>query len=148
MGNGGDIDHYSEPKGLLFTRSEVVKEPLVTELASADDMNQVKRNPLLRACYSLECALAQSSELNVTTPTAETLQEQQPGIEQEDKTTYLAACLSLAFVSLSFRDFRRALDLSKRVLEETPTSSTSSSPAEGASTGTSTGTTPPPLAGG
>lgn len=76
----------------------VVREELETTLGSSEDMAQVKRNPLLRARASLEYAVEKGDELG---PDA-----------------LVSAQLSLAYVYLSFGEHRRALEVTKLVLDK------------------------------
>lgn len=83
---------------MLSDDVDVIREKLVETIGSAADLKQVQKTPLLRARAALEHILAQESTLDVETLTS--------------------ARLSLAYVCLAFCDYRKALDISKLVLEK------------------------------
>jgi hypothetical protein len=70
---------------------------VVEVVGSTADLEQVRKSPLLRARAALERVNSHESGL--------------------DSVTLTSARLSLAYVSLAFRDYQRALDVSKVVLE-------------------------------
>lgn len=75
---------------------EIRNEPVVETLGSQEDLEQVKRNPLVRARATLQYALQYENDLG------------------EEATT--AARLTLAYVHLAFRDYSDALSMAKLVL--------------------------------
>jgi len=93
----------SQPKGLvvdnaLFTNQpEVVNEDLAPTLASPEDREQVKKNPLLRARACLEHALNSEEELG--------------------EEALASSRLTMAWVHLAFRDYEEALKVCKLVLD-------------------------------
>lgn len=76
----------------------VKTEEAVIHIGSAEDIEQVKRNPLIRARFVLEYIVSRRST-------------------SRDHDAITAAQLSLAYVSLAFKDFNRALNLSAEILE-------------------------------
>jgi hypothetical protein len=97
------IEVNGKPKGLLFDHGLCTEQPnttqeiLVQELASGEDIQQVKRNPLLRARGCLEHLLSNQEAL--------------------DNDALSTSRLMLSFVLLSFREFYRALDMARLVLD-------------------------------
>jgi hypothetical protein len=84
----------------------VIREELAPLIASKEDLEQVRRNPLLRALACLERVL-QYDEAEV------------------GSDTLMSTRLSLSYVCLAFGNCRRALEMAKVVLETTePDSST------------------------
>ena len=81
---------------------DVEQEEVVAQLGSKEDLDQVKRTPLLRAHSALEYVL-------------------QPGEESLEPDTLTSARLSLAYVKLSFREYREALEIAQLVLKEAET---------------------------
>lgn len=69
---------------------------MVTTLASSEDIEQVKRNPLLRARGSLQYALMKSEEL--------------------DSQVVISAQLMLSYVYLTFYEYKRGLELAQLVI--------------------------------
>lgn len=94
----------SEPHGIVVDSSVfvddagVVREELEAILGSPADIDQVKRNPLLRALSSLEHAVRKGDQL------------------ESDALT--SARLSVSYVYLSFGDHRSALVMAKLVLDD------------------------------
>lgn len=84
---------------ILQDTMRVQSEELVTSIGSAADMEQVKRNPLLRARFALEHVLRSGSTDN------------------DDRDVIAAAQLSLAYVSLAFKDYQQAFDISVEILK-------------------------------
>jgi hypothetical protein len=97
--------YFSEAKGLVVDNSlcansrAINQEELVPELATPEDLEQVKRNPLLRARASLAYAMKYPDELG---PDA-----------------LVSARLTMAYVQLAFREYGKALAEAKFVLETT-----------------------------
>lgn len=93
---------YSKPKGLVVDNNlygdepEIQKEELVTILASSEDLEQVKRNPLLRARGCLERVLQDETGLG--------------------HDALVSVRLTLAYIYLTFREYGRALEIVKLVL--------------------------------
>jgi hypothetical protein len=85
---------YSEPKGLVLGRPEVSEESPVATLASAEDLDQIKRCPELRARFCLERVISYGP----------------------DQSILSCAQLSLAFILLAFREYRKALGLASQVI--------------------------------
>lgn len=82
----------------LHNTMEVNTDELATDIGSAADIDQVKRNPLLRARSILEYIISMKSTCS-------------------DRDVIRAAQLSLAYVSLGCKDFSRALRISTEILE-------------------------------
>ena len=82
---------------MLSDDIDVIRENLVEVVGSPEDMEQVKRTPLLRARAALDHVVSHGANL--------------------DSETLIAARLSLAYVSLAFRDYKQALAISRLVLE-------------------------------
>lgn len=82
---------------MLSDEMEVTRENLVTAIGSREDVEQVKRNPLLRARACLEYALESEGNL--------------------DSDGILAARLNMAYVHLAFGEHTVALETAKLVLE-------------------------------
>lgn len=80
-----------------MNQPDVNDEELVSVLASREDLDQVKRNPLLRARATLRHVLDSSAD----------------SLGHEVLTT---SRLALAYVHLAFKDYREALNLCKVVL--------------------------------
>lgn len=98
------INVNGTPKGIVLEDNimfnddiGVVREELASELASPEDIEQVKRNPLLRARWALEFAVDQADGK----------------LGADDLSS---ARLSLAFTYLAFGDHRLALEHAKVVL--------------------------------
>jgi len=87
--------------GLFNDNVGVTREELVTTLGSPEDLEQVQRNPLLRARVALERAI---------------LQENKHG-DPLEADALVAARLSLAYVYLAFGEPRRALAMAQLVAE-------------------------------
>jgi hypothetical protein len=75
----------------------VPQEPLAV-LGSPEDIVQVKRNPLLRAHACLQQVLLDTKQL--------------------ETNAVISARLTLCYIELAFRDYRRALVTAKKVLED------------------------------
>lgn len=75
----------------------VIHEEIESVLASPEDIDQVKRNPLLRARASLAHALENEAALS--------------------SDALVSARLSMSYVCLAFGEYSRALELSKIVLD-------------------------------
>jgi hypothetical protein len=88
---------------LCADNRDIGQEELVSVIASPEDLDQVKRNPLLRARAALGQAMNYPVELG---PDA-----------------LVSARLTMAYVQLAFREYRGALDQAKLVLEATEPSS-------------------------
>lgn len=97
------ISISSEPHGIVIDNSVfsddvgVVREEIVAVLGSPEDIEQVKRNPLLRGLASLEHVMQNEDQL------------------ESDALT--SARLSISYIYLAFGDHRRALDMANVVLE-------------------------------
>jgi tetratricopeptide (TPR) repeat protein len=96
-----------EPTGVIMEHSilhntmEAKAEELVAGIGSATDIEQVKRNPLLRAKSILEITIVWSQRKTTT-----------------DREVLIAAQLSLAYVLLAFKNYNEALELTTKVLAE------------------------------
>jgi tetratricopeptide (TPR) repeat protein len=88
-------------KSMLHNTMEVKSEELVPSIGSAADIEQVKRNPLLRARSILEITIVWSQRKSTT-----------------DRDVLIAAQLSLVYVLLAFKDYSEALELTSKVLAE------------------------------
>ncbi|GAX22260.1 CCR4-NOT transcription complex subunit 10 [Fistulifera solaris] len=101
------VVEQGEPTGIIMDKSilhctmEVKSEDLVASIGSAADIEQVKRNPLLRAKFILEITIVWSQTKTTT-----------------DREVLIAAQLSLAYVLLAFKDYSEALKLTDKVLAE------------------------------
>ena len=104
---------YRKSKGLLIqnsangsfnanegTSSSASKEDLASNLASINDLEQVRLNPLPRAHFALETALR--------------LFEEQT---EPDDCGLASARLSMSYVSLASLDFQKALEYAKLVID-------------------------------
>jgi hypothetical protein len=93
----------SVPRGIVVNnnafRDNVVdtQEELVAALGSPEDVEQVKRNPLLRARVSLQHAIQNGDRL--------------------ESDALVSARLSLCYVELAFGNFHNALALAKGILD-------------------------------
>lgn len=93
----------SETRGIVVDNAVfsddvgVVREELVAVLGSPEDMEQVKRNPLLRALASLEHVIQNG--------------------DQMEFDALMSARLSISYVYLAFGDHRSALVMAKIVLD-------------------------------
>lgn len=81
----------------LFRDPTLTNEDPVVDLASPDDLEQVKRNPLVRARASLEHVIRSEEDLGSETLTS--------------------ARLTLAYVHLAFVDYESALEMAKLVID-------------------------------
>lgn len=84
---------------------ELIHEDPVEIVGSPEDLEQVKRNPLIRARVVLEKLIARKDKV--------------------DEEEFVSAQLILAYVSLAFQEYHEALNLSKQVIEYEPPSNAS-----------------------
>lgn len=73
-------------------------EELVPNVGSVADIDQVKRNPMLRARFALEHVLGSEST-------------------SSERDVITAAQLSLAFVNLAFKDYQQAFNISAGIIQ-------------------------------
>jgi hypothetical protein len=95
------------PKGIVLNQegfreksASLLEEPLA-HFGSADDIEQVKRNPLLRARFCLQYVLGTVDH-------------------QVESEIVLSARLSLCYVELVFQNYRNAQALVQHIIEEMP----------------------------
>jgi hypothetical protein len=104
----------SEPQGIVLhgalfhDPSGIVREALEANLGSPEDMEQVQRNPLLRACAALQRVVEYGRDDGASAETQ---------LIELDALT--SARLTLSYVYLALEDHRKALDMAKIVLEAT-----------------------------
>lgn len=84
--------------GLLHTQIDWEVEPLVAEMGSAADLEQVRRSPLLRARAALDHVLSMANTV--------------------DEETMVSAQLMMVYVQLCFRQYYDALGTSEKVMEQ------------------------------
>lgn len=103
--NFSTVQADRKPKGILIQNTTTSLELPVLILGSKEDLEQVKRSPLTRARFCLQNAL----QIAADTTDCDN--------NEIDNEALSAARLAMVYVFLELKDFRRALELSKIVLD-------------------------------